>query len=168
MIMASPNTKQYDSKQRDYSFELEMLKFYQQEFQYRINHLWNILIKLFFLCVIVCLIPFVSEIVGIKFNIIDNNTNVALVSLFFPSVGFFISIFSWWILRNETQRMNVADDSKANILEKLPQAYRYCYGNSRKSNSKPHSISKKLYWFASAFELLLSICSLLACIFLKR
>lgn len=42
--------------------DFEALKYFQDEFQYRHKHFWNVMIKLFVLDVVILLLPFSTEI----------------------------------------------------------------------------------------------------------
>lgn len=46
--------------------DFEALKYFQDEFQYRHKHFWNVMIKLFVLDVVILLLPFSTEIFGIS------------------------------------------------------------------------------------------------------
>lgn len=55
------NTNEFDR-------DVQMLKYFQDEFLYRNKHFWNILVKSFLLTVTVTIIPIIKEIFGIEFD----------------------------------------------------------------------------------------------------
>lgn len=52
----------------EFDRDVQMLKYFQDEFLYRHKHFWNILVKSFLLTVTVTIIPIIKEIFGIEFD----------------------------------------------------------------------------------------------------
>ena len=55
-----------DIKNEEFEQDLQMLQYFQDEFQYRHKHFWYILILLFVLCVVIIILPIAPEVMGIK------------------------------------------------------------------------------------------------------
>lgn len=100
-----------ESEAKDYSStfqqDLEMMRYFQDEFMFRHKHYWNILIKFFSLTVIISILPIASQVFGIELNAIPHR-----YLLCFPSLGLLVSVISLIILLSEAKKMSSANDAK--------------------------------------------------------
>lgn len=114
--------KEEDSFSRD----LEMLKFFQEEFIYRHKRYWDLLMKSFLLTIVVTVIPIFSSIFDIQMK------ELPLIDLlFFPLLGIFIAFLSYRLLDAETNRMNAVNQKKYEVNLRMNQEYQYSnIGNS--------------------------------------
>lgn len=98
---------------------VRMLEYFQQEWQYRHSHFWNICIKLFILNIIVTMLPFTSEIFGI---IISVNS---IPSIIFSITGCIISILALVIMNDESKKLMAVGKVKYRINNQMNDLYKY-------------------------------------------
>ncbi|MBE6951345.1 MAG: hypothetical protein E7451_08435 [Ruminococcaceae bacterium] len=127
---------------KDYTVEqfqcdLEMLKYFQDEFIYRHKHFWSILFKIFTLVIVICIMPFASEIAGIK--LIDS---ARAYSLCFPVVAFLLASFGKITLEDEATKMQAVNKAKYTLnRQHMDKRFHYFYYND-KVGTKADSSSK--------------------------
>lgn len=100
--------------------DFEALKYFQDEFQYRHKHFWNVLIKLFVLDVVILLFPFSTEIFGISLVPIKPEYIVC-----FPIFGALVAILTYLVLNDEAKKISAVNEVKYRINRELPEKYRY-------------------------------------------
>ena len=129
-----------DYSKEQFDCDIEMLKYFQEEFIYRHKHYWNIVFKVFTLVVVTCLIPFASEIAGVK--LIET---ARLYSLCFPVIAFVTAILGKFILDDEATKMSAVNRAKYTLnKQNMIDRYHYYYYNpdvGQKETDKP--ITKK-------------------------
>ena len=114
-----------DYSKEQFDCDLEMLKYFQDEFSLRHKHFWDIAIKIFTLVVIICLLPFVSEVSGIK--LIDT---AKLYSLCFPVIAFLVACVGQLILSDESRRLRAVNTAKYRLNRQyMIERYHYDYYN---------------------------------------
>lgn len=100
--------------------DFEALKYFQDEFQYRHKHFWNVMIKLFVLDVVILLLPFSTEIFGISLAPIKPEYIVC-----FPIFGALVAILTYVILNDEAKKISAVNKAKYRISRELPEKYHY-------------------------------------------
>lgn len=100
--------------------DFEALKYFQDEFQYRHKHFWNVMIKLFVLDVVVLLLPISTEIFGISLAPLKPEYAVC-----FPFFGALIAILTFIILNDEAKKISAVNKAKYRIARGLPEKYHY-------------------------------------------
>ncbi len=108
------------SDNSDFRSDLEMLKYFQDEFQYRHKHFWDIAIKLFILDIIVLLLPVSTEILGINLILIKSEY-IAFFSLF----GVLIAVLTYCILTDEAKKISAVNKAKYRINRQMKEKYQY-------------------------------------------
>ena len=100
--------------------DFEALKYFQDEFQYRHKHFWNVMIKLFVLDVVILLFPFSTEILGISLAPIKSEYIIC-----FPLFGALIAILTFIILNDEAKKISSVNKAKYRINRGMPEKYHY-------------------------------------------
>ena len=95
-----------------WQLEIEMMKYYQDEFKYRNSHFWSLLSKLFVLYSVITLFPICSEIMGIQIRELPEWSRMIL-----PCVGIGVATFSYIVLRNEAKKISEINNIKYKINE---------------------------------------------------
>ena len=138
-----------------FEHDLEMLKYYQQEFEYRNTHFWNTAIKLFLLTLAVTILPIVSTVFGVQLKEIANKGLLYA----FPFLGLIIAVFSCFILDNEAKRLSAVNTAKYRINnECFPEKYHYHFYN--KDILKEEGSERK-NWLSHIISFLLPITNFL-------
>lgn len=139
--------------------DLEMMRYFQDEFMFRHKHYWDILVKFFTLTVIISILPIASQVFGIALNTIPHR-----YLLCFPALGLIVSVTSLIILLSEAKKMSSANDAKYNINKHCmdPKYHYKFYDNvigTEKSNKK-RWLSFLMPWLVFFLEILiiLGIC----------
>ncbi len=142
--MQEPDNHKYD-------MTLEMMKYYQDEFEYRHKHYWVILIKLFLLYIIITALPLLSEAMGFSLS------DVGKTHLFlFPIFGFFIACLTFLILSDEAKKIGAVNQAKYEINRLLPPVYRYRDYVTDKSDPK-YQLARHLVLMVFCTELLMNL-----------
>ena len=136
---------------------LEMMKYYQDEFMYRHKLFWDLLIKFFVLFIVVSTLPIMSGVLGAKLSEIPQR-----YLIIFPIVGILISLFSRYILLEESRRLTSVNDTKKSINQKcfIPK-YQYieCAKKGNKTTNK--KLSSRLPNIMFFLELVIAGCVIL-------
>lgn len=141
-------------KEKDYNYfqqDLEMLKYFQEEFFFRQKYYWTFLAKSFFLTVGISAIPIVSEIFGIVPKEIPHPYR-----LFFPLLGLIISIFSLILLLKNAKKMNSVNNAKYRINRLMSSRYHYEFRNDnvgKKDIEHNTWLSTSIVWIAFFLEI---------------
>lgn len=110
--------------------ELEVLKYFQDEFKFRCTHFWNISIKMFLLIVAVSVLPLFNSFWGMVLGDLPNPK----WTLIFPILAILITILSIVILWQEEKRLQYTKDMKYDIKNKYIKSYSYDeYINAKKT-----------------------------------
>lgn len=139
--------------------DIEMMRYFQDEFMFRHRHYWDILIKFFTLTVIISILPIASQIFGIELNAIPHR-----YLLCFPTLGFIISVISLIIQLGESKKMSSANEAKYYINKHhMDPKYRYKFYDDvigTKDTNKNRWLSFMLPWIVFSVEILiiLGIC----------
>lgn len=115
----------------NFTKDIEMLKYFQDEFKYRHTHFWNILIKFFMLSVTIAVLPMTSSIFGIELN--DMARKMTFV---FPFVAVGIAFLGRYILNGEAKRLYTVQEAKYRVSRGLEEQYQYYFWNNRLGNAK--------------------------------
>ena len=114
--------------------DLEMLKYFQSEFSNRLNRFWDIANKIFTLVVIICLLPFVSEIAGIKLT-----ETARLYSLCFPVIAFLVAFVGKILLDDESRNIRAVNTAKYRLNRLfMIERYHYDYYNDDVGKKQSH------------------------------
>ena len=137
---------------------LSVMQYYQEEFLYRHQHYWNVLVKLFIFDVIIVVLPITTEAMG--FALSDDSKKVAII---FPFVGIAIAFLTKIILEDEAKKISAVNKAKYEINATLPELYRYRNYVSDKNDKKvqlAHHLVKIVFWveFIIAILVLVMIC----------
>jgi heme/copper-type cytochrome/quinol oxidase subunit 4 len=138
--------------------DFEVLKYFQDEFQYRHKHFWNVMIKLFVLDVVILLLPFSTEIFGISLAPIKPEYIVC-----FPVFGALIAILTFIILNDEAKKISAVNKAKYRIARGLPEKYHY-ENYAGNMDDKRKQLAFSLTKFVLAVELIMVIIVLAYCI----
>ena len=143
-----------DKKYADtFNNDLEMLKYFQEEFMFRQKHYWDLLIKLFALTLGVTILPIASEVFSISIKPIPQN-----YLLCFPALGFLISLFSFFLLRKEARKMSSVNEAKYRINRQyMDPKYHYAFYNRNVGtgiSDKKKLLSFQMTWFVFTLELI--------------
>lgn len=134
--------------------DLEMMKFFQEEFMFRHKHYWDILIKFFMLTVIISILPIASQVFGIELNTIPQR-----YLLCFPALGLIVSVLSLIVLLSEAKKMSSANSAKYYINKHcMDPKYHYKFYNDEigtGSSNKKRWLSFLMPWFVFCLELLI-------------
>ena len=119
--------------------DVEMLKFFQEEFIHRHKLFWEILTKSFILVVVVALLPISSEVLGLVLDDIPLE-----IQVIFPILGILISIFSAVILWGENKRMIAVNDAKYYLnRQAFEEKHQYYFFNDNVGKTKNVEEEKK-------------------------
>ena len=130
-----------DKKNKKFEKDLLMLQYFQEEFQYRHKHFWNILILLFVLCVVIIILPIAPEVMGIKIQELSN-----IQKLLFPVLGMVVAGLSFVILKDEAKKIGAVNEAKYRINSKMAEEYRYVnYVGDMADKKKKLSLSLPVY-----------------------
>lgn len=113
------NTNEFDR-------DVQMLKYFQDEFLYRHKHFWNILVKSFLLTVTVTIIPIIKEIFGIEFD----NEAITKYLIVFPLLGLALAIGSFLLLIDESRKLRNVNNVKYQINQRMDEKYQYIFYNN--------------------------------------
>lgn len=135
--LRSENTRiDFNYPKEQFDCDLEMLKYFQDEFSLRHKHFWDVAIKLFTLVVIICLLPFVSEISGIK--LVDT---AKLYSLCFPIIAFLVACVGELILSDESRRLRAVNTAKYRLNRQyMIERYHYDYYNDNVGQKRTNDV----------------------------
>lgn len=138
--------------------DFEALKYFQDEFQYRHKHFWNVMIKLFVLDVVILLLPFSTEILGISLAPIKPEYIAC-----FPIFGALIAILTFIILNDEAKKISAVNQAKYRISRGLPEKYHYenYVGNM---DDKRKQLAFSLTKFVLVVELTMVIIVMVYCV----
>ena len=136
--------------------DLEMLKYFQEEFMFRHNHFWNILIKFFLLTIIFSVLPVTGEFLGVSVDAIPNKYLIC-----FPMLAGIVAIFSLVILLDEAKKMRAVNEAKYRINKKnMDSIYQYVhYGSNAAGTKTNRGLAIKLPWVAFILEIAIIVCS---------
>lgn len=143
-----------EEKKYEETFEqdLEMLKYFQDEFKFRQEHYWDILIKLFIFTITITILPIASEVFGIKLNEIDPRFLVC-----FPALGLVVAFFGFFLISKEAKKMSAVNHAKYRINRGMDSKYHYHFYNkdvgTEKSDQKKF-LSFQMAWFVLILELI--------------
>lgn len=113
------NTNEFDR-------DVQMLKYFQDEFLYRHKHFWNILVKSFLLTATITIIPIIKELSGIEFD----NEVIAKYYIVFPLLGLALAIGSFLLLLDESRKLSAVNNVKYQINQRMDEKYRYIFYNN--------------------------------------
>lgn len=139
--------------------DIEMMRYFQDEFMFRHKHYWDILIKFFTLTVIISILPIASQVFGIELNTIPHR-----YLLCFPTLGLIVSVISLIIQLGEANKMRSANEAKYYINKHhMDPKYRYKFYDDvigTKDTKKSKWLSFRLPWLVFSVEILiiLGIC----------
>lgn len=135
-----------------FEHDIEMMKFFQQEFMFRHNHYWNILIKFFLMTVVVTVLPITSDIFGVSLKTAPTDSRYLL---FFPALGLIIAILSLVLLLAEAKRMTAVNRAKYRINgENMDKKYQYININGKMHMPKRWLVGK-IAWVFFGVEVLI-------------
>lgn len=104
--------------------DIEMIKYFQEEFVYRHKHYWNIVFKVFTMVVITSLFPFASEISGIR--LIET---ARLYSLCFPVIAFVVACLGKFVLDDEATKIKAVNNAKYAVNKCMIKRFHYDFYN---------------------------------------
>lgn len=143
------NTKK-TSKESDVNFEnsLKMMQYFQEEFQVRSKHYWDILIKMLIFDMLIIALPIMSEAMG--FSLAD----IGKYKFILPGIGLFIAVLTYIILEDEAKKIAAVNKAKYEINELLPTQYRYrnCKDDKNEKYEKKNQMAHKLPKYVLAME----------------
>lgn len=120
MKAVEQNEVEPEVKKDTFQRDLEMLRFFQEEFFYRHKRYWDLLMKTFVLSVVVSVLPIFSSIFDIQMKELPVPTLI-----FFPVVGICIAALSYVLLSSEARRMNAVNGKKYQLNHRLGEEYWY-------------------------------------------
>ncbi len=133
-----------------------MLDYFQQEWKYRHQFFWSILIKLFLLNLFVTMLPFVVEAFGVTVDVSQ------FPAYIFPAIGALLAIVCYVITQREANRLSAVGEAKYKINMNMDRLYQYkdinnngeaIGGKNRMANSLPKLIL--------CFQILISVIELI-------
>lgn len=101
------------------NLELEMLRFYQEEWLFRVAHFWRLVVRFTTINLIITFAPlltgpFKGEIFGGRW------------AYMFPILGMFFALISRWIIAQEARRQDRVQVARNAMAEKMPGGDLYC------------------------------------------
>lgn len=114
--------KRVESSKDEQEFykDLEMLKYFQDEYKFRHAHFWGLAIKLLIMETIILFLPITSSVLGIELKEIRQKE-----ALLFPIFGVFIAILTFKILHKEAKNINAVGTVKYRINKEMDKKYHY-------------------------------------------
>ena len=149
-----------DKYSETFEDDLEMLRYFQEEFMFRQSHYWNILFKFFVLTIVVAILPIAGEVFGISLNSIQQK-----YLIFFPILACLIASFSLIILLDEARKVQAVNEAKYRINRmNMDSRYHYEYyndqvGKGMNKSKKRRWLAFKMPWFTFALEIIIIVCS---------
>lgn len=147
-----------DKPDYDATFEhdIEMMKYFQEEFMFRQAHYWEILIKLFTLTIVITILPIATEVFGISLSNIPHE-----FLLCFPGLGVIISLLSLFLLGKEAKKIKAVNEAKYRINRQcMDEKYHYEYYNDevgKGDSNRKKWLSFQIIWVVFALELIVII-----------
>ena len=148
-----------------FEYDLEMLKYFQSEFEYRHKHFWEILIKFFILSIGVTILPIASGVFGFDLNEIPRRLLICL-----PILGIAISFLSNFVLWDEMKKIVAVNKAKYRINSQLLDP-KYHYEFYNKDVAKPSSdsgrnaIGSKRKWLSFRLIIIVSVLEILIAVY---
>ena len=133
-------TRNYDAT---FEHDFQMLNYFQEEFKYRHQHYWEILIKLFTFTIGVTVLPVISGVFGLNLSSVPRSFLIC-----FPGIGAMLSLFSFFILYDKAKKLSAIGHAKyrVNVMLMDPK-YHYEFYNKAYlehiQNNTDHSKSAK-------------------------
>lgn len=130
-------------------FQIELLKYYQDEWKFRHTHFWNLVVKFFVINIIVCYAPYVSEYLNVRYP-------GGILDLCCIGCGALLAFISCYILFEEAKRHNEIGVKKKIILNKI-------YGNemSKSAYSKGKHLNNSIVIYMCILQFMFVIGSII-------
>lgn len=159
--MASAEQMPPSTTEPDEAVCIQMLSYFQEEWRYRHQHFWKLLLLFFSFNLVITLLPFISGAFGVSWNF------RSIPSVLFPVVGMGISALSYWILREEGRKLQAVAAAKYRINRSMKVLYQYEPYVPGKTDTMPKHLVFQLPLFMLGFQTVVELLSL-ACMISGR